>query len=412
MRDPSQPESAADNRLTRRTALHAAGAAALGASVLGASPLETTAGADEPAKNDGPVAGPTPPVNVAEYQALAESRLPKPTYEYITDGSADQETLRDNVAAFQRIKLLPPLLRGIAKPDLSTTVLGQRVDLPVMLAPVAGQSTFHPDGVLASARAAATAGTIMGVSSSAGNSAEEVAATTDGPKWFQLYVPYDRDVAKRLVERVERSGYKALVITVDLGEWKDADRRNRFALPHATLLKHLRDIGFAVNDRMSYADLMAFNEKAWDLTFTWDFFDWLRTLTKIPLLIKGVLRPDDARKAVELGLNGIVVSNHGGRRLDTVPASIDALPAIVEAVGGRTEVFLDSGVRRGTDVLKALALGARAVLIGRPYAWALAADGEAGVRGVIELFRQELELAMIACGCAKVGDIGRSLIAT
>jgi isopentenyl diphosphate isomerase/L-lactate dehydrogenase-like FMN-dependent dehydrogenase len=177
------------------------------------------------------------------------------------------------------------------------------------------------------------------------------------------------------------------------------------------LSKHLRDIGFPVSARMSYQDMLAFNETAWDLTFTWDIFGWLRTFTKLPLLIKGVLRPDDARRAVELGLDGIVVSNHGGRRLDTVPASIDALPAIAEAVGDRTEIFLDSGVRRGTDVLKALALGARAVLIGRPYAWALAADGEAGVRAVLELFCQELELAMIACGCPKVGDIDRSLLA-
>jgi 4-hydroxymandelate oxidase len=263
---------------------------------------------------------------------------------------------------------------------------------------------------LAAARAAAEAGIVYGVSSSVGHSVEEVAAAGDGPKWFQLYVPKDHAVARRLVERVERAGYQALVITVDLGEWKDADRRNRFALPHDVLRKLLVDMGFEVAPTATYQELLAFVETAWDLSFTWDFFDWLRSITRLPLLIKGVLRPDDAAQAVSIGLDGIIVSNHGGRRLDTVPASIDMLPGVVEAVGGRCEVFLDSGVRRGTDVLKALALGARGVLIGRPYAWALAADGEAGVRQVIELFRQELELAMIATGCANVGEIGKSLL--
>lgn len=426
---PSDPRHA--DRLSRRTALHAAGAAALGAAVIGpaargddlpAAMELAQAGAagdglpdgkDELAKEPLPAAGRPrhEPVNVADFQALAQAALPKGTFDYITTGSADEITLRDNVAAFQRIRILPPLLSGVSQADLATTVLKQKVSLPVLLAPVAGQAMFHPQGALAAARAAAAAGTVFGVSSSAGNSAEEIAAAGDGPKWFQLYVPNDRGVARRLVERVERAGYQALVVTVDLGEWKDADRRNRFALPHKMLLKHLRDVGFDATERMSYQEILSFNERAWDLTFSWDFFDWLRGITKLPLLIKGVLRADDARKAVSLGLDGIVVSNHGGRRLDGMPASIDVLSAVVDAVGGRTEVFLDSGVRRGTDVLKALALGARAVLIGRPYAWALSAEGESGVRKVIEMFRDELTTAMLACGCATLSDIKPSLLA-
>jgi 4-hydroxymandelate oxidase len=410
----NEPEYPPDNRLNRRTALHAAGAAALGASVLGAQARADEAAADAPRQKPtvpgGKTTGHPPAVNVADFQNRAKTKLPSPTYDYITTGSADEVTLAENVAAFQRIKLLPPLLRGVTRPDLATTVLGQAVSMPLLLAPVAGQSLFHPEGALAAARAAAAAGIVVGVSSSVGHSAEEVAVASDGPKWFQLYVPKDHAVARRLVERVERAGYKALVITVDLGEWKDADRRNRFALPHAVLRKLLVDMGFEVSPTAGYPELLAFVETAWDLSFTWDFFDWLRSITRLPLLIKGVLRPDDAAKAVSIGLDGIVVSNHGGRRLDTVPASIDMLPAVVEAVGGRCQVFLDSGVRRGTDVLKALALGARGVLIGRPYAWALAADGETGVRQVIELFRQELELAMIATGCAKVNEIGKSVL--
>jgi isopentenyl diphosphate isomerase/L-lactate dehydrogenase-like FMN-dependent dehydrogenase len=353
------------------------------------------------------------PVKVEDFQALARAKLPKPTFDYITTGSADEVTLRENVAAFQRLKVLPPLLTGVSKVDLTTTVLKQRIALPVMLAPVSVQRLFHPQGALAAARAAAAAGTVFGVSSSACNSVEEIAAASKGPKWFQLYVPKDRTVARKLVERAERAGYQALIVTVDLGEWKDADRRNRFGLPREMLLKHLRDLGFEeVNERMSYPELLAFNERAWDEALSWECFAWLRSITKLPLVIKGVLRAEDARKAVALGLDGIIVSNHGGRRLDGMPATIDRLPSVVEAVGGRAEVYLDGGVRRGTDVLKALALGAKAVLIGRPYAWALAADGEKGVQKVLELFRDELINAMMATGCAKVSEVQRSLLLT
>ncbi|MBM3804300.1 MAG: alpha-hydroxy-acid oxidizing protein [Acidimicrobiia bacterium] len=347
---------------------------------------------------------------VADYQELAKAKLPRATYEYVTTGTTEEITLRENVAAFQRLKLYPPLLTGVAEVDTATTVLQQPIALPILLAPVAGQSLFHADGVLASARAAAAAKTILGMSSGAGHSVEEVAAASDGPKWFQIYMPKDRVVARRLIERVDRSGFKAIVLTVDLGERKDADKRNRFALPEPTLRKHLRDIGFTIRDNMSYAQMLAFNNAAWDLTMSWDIFGWMRSISRLPLLIKGVLRPDDARKAVSLGLNGIVVSNHGGRRLDGMPASIDQLPSIVEAVNGRAEVLLDSGVRRGTDVLKALALGAKAVLIGRPYAWALAADGEAGVAKVLDLLREELISAMLACGCRNVREVHRSLL--
>ncbi len=350
------------------------------------------------------------PVNVTDFQELAKAALPPATYDYITTGSTDEVTLRDNVAAFQRLRLLPPLLTGVAEIDTATTVLKQPIALPILLAPVAGQSLYHPQGALASARAAAKAKTILGVSSSVGHSVEEVAAASSGPKWFQLYMPKDRAVAKRLVERAERSGFKAIVLTVDLGERKDADKRNRFTLPEPALRKHLSDIGFDLSERMTYEQLLAFNDQAWDLTLSWNAFDWLRSITKLPLLVKGVLRADDAKKAVAIGLDGIVVSNHGGRRLDGVPASIDQLPQIVAAVNGKAEVLLDSGVRRGTDVLKALALGAKAVLIGRPYAWALAADGEAGVSTILELLREELVSAMLASGCPNVAGIDRSLV--
>ncbi|HZW34946.1 MAG TPA: alpha-hydroxy acid oxidase [Isosphaeraceae bacterium] len=352
------------------------------------------------------------PVNVNEFQILAKARLPAATFEYVDGGSADEVTLAENVAAFRRLQILPPLLMGVASADPSTTVLNQPVALPVLLAPVAAQRLYHPQGALAAARAAAAAGTVFAVSSSAGHSAEEIAATGPAPRWFQIYMPRDRAVARRLVERVEAAGYQAIIITVDLGEWKDKDKRNRFTLPKEMLVKQLRDAGYdQVTERMSYPDLVEFNQRAWHREQSWDVFDWLRSVTKLPLIIKGVLRREDARKAVALGLDGVIVSNHGGRSLDGMPASITMLPGVVEAVGGRAEVYLDGGVRRGTDVLKALALGARAVLIGRPYAWALAVSGEEGVRAVLDLLREELCNAMTATGCARTSEISSTLVA-
>ena len=393
--------------LTRREVLHVGGL-----SLFSGLTLPRLLAADDVLQPGAPGDhNPDEPVKVADFQALAAAKLPKATFDYITTGSADEITLRENVTAFQRIRILPPLLTGVATADPSTTVLKQPIRLPILLAPVAGQQMYHPQGALAAARAAATAGTVYGVSSSVGHSVEEVAAASDGPKWFQLYVPKDRAVARRLVERAERAGYQAIIVTVDLGEWKDADRRNRFALPKEVLVKHLRDIGFTqISNDMNYQEVLDFNAQAWDLALSWEFFDWLRNITKLPLLIKGVLRKEDATKAVSLGLDGIIVSNHGGRRLDGMPASLEMLPEVVQAVGGRAEVFMDGGVRRGTDVLIALALGARAVLIGRPYAWALAADGEAGVRKVLDLLREEFLNAMVTTGCAKISNIRPTLL--
>ncbi|MDP6442822.1 MAG: alpha-hydroxy acid oxidase [Pirellulaceae bacterium] len=250
-------------------------------------------------------------VNIEDLRQLAKATLDKATYEYISTGSGDEFTLRDNVAALQRLQVVPPLMHGVSRVDMSTTVVGQRIAQPILLAPVAAQRMYHPDGPLAAARAALAEQTIFGVSSSAGSSVEEIAAASKGPKWFQLYTPKDRQVAKSLVQRVEKSGYKAIIVTVDLGEWKDADRRNRFALPKPMLLRHLQDVGFNVNARMSYEELVEFNMGAWRLSLSWEFFDWLRNTTDLPVLIKGVLRPEDAHRAAKIGLNGIVVSNHG-----------------------------------------------------------------------------------------------------
>lgn len=350
------------------------------------------------------------PVNVFEFEGLAKKVLPKPPFDYLSTGSEDEVTLRDNVAAYRRIRLLPPLLRGVATSDLSTTVLGTSISMPVMLAPVASQCLFHRNGELDSARAAEKAQTLFAVSTSATHSVEEIAAVTKGPLWFQLYVPRDKTVARKLVERVEHLGYKAIIVTVDRGGRKEQDMRNNFNLPKEMLWRTLRNMGHDVSRSLTNEQLLEYAVEAYHANLTWDFFDWLRSITKLPLLIKGVLTAADAQKAVSLGLEGIVVSNHGGRALDGMPATIDVLAEIVAAVNSRTEVYVDGGVRRGTDVLKALALGAKATLIGRPYAWGLAVNGEAGVTKVLSMFREELQNAMQTSGCFKISDISRSLI--
>jgi isopentenyl diphosphate isomerase/L-lactate dehydrogenase-like FMN-dependent dehydrogenase len=366
------------------------------------------AGGNEAAAVD---AWPASPVTITDFIPLAKAKLPKATFEYITSGSEDEVTLRDNVEAFRRMRILPPLLHGVQKTDLSTTVLGQKVSMPILLAPVAALRLFHPEGGRASARAAASAGTICVTSTSVGNSVEEIAAAGSGPKWFQLYVPSDRELARQLVQRAEAAGYKALVVTVDLGERKDADLRNRFSLPKDMLVKHLRDIGHKhVSEQNSYDELVAFNAKAWDVSLSVDFFQWLRRETKLPIILKGVLTKEAVQQSIDLKLDGIVVSNHGGRRLDGMPASIEMLKEVVEVADGKLEVLFDSGVRRGGDVMKALALGAKAVLIGRPQAWSLAAGGETGVKLALEILRDELTNSMISSGCATVDDIDASLL--
>ena len=389
---------------------------AFGAGLFSATQLraEDAAADDEVAKpgaDDAGAAWPAPPVTVGDFVSRAKAQLPRATFEYITNGSEDEVTLRDNVEAFRRIRVLPPLLHGVNEADPSTTVLGTRVSMPILLAPVAALRMYHPQGGRAAARAATKAGTICIASTSVGHSVEEIAESTDGTKWFQLYAPREREIARRLVERAEAAGYEALVVTVDLGERKDADLRNRFAPPKDMLLKHLHDVGYTrLTARTSYEDLLAFNSNAWEPSLSVEFFRWLRGVTRLPILLKGVLSKEAARQAIDLGLEGIIVSNHGGRRLDGMPASIDMLAEVVEAVDGKIEILFDSGIRRGGDVMKALALGAKAVLIGRPQAWALAAGGQAGVERVLDILRDELINAMIASGCPTVDDIDASIL--
>jgi 4-hydroxymandelate oxidase len=351
---------------------------------------------------------------VFDYEQIARQKLSQPFFDYIAGGADDEVTLRRNREAFARIAVRPRALVDGSNVDLSTTVLGSQIAVPLLLGPVALQRLAHPEGELASARAAAAAGTIMALSTMASATIEEVADAADGPKWFQLYVHPDRNVSKRLVQRAEAAGYLAVCLTVDVSRLgrRERDLRNRLDFPPDVVYRNF--IGEvevkAAAAQSGYSALAASADVLIDPSLTWDVIDWLRSFTSLPIVLKGIMTAEDARLAVDHGVTGIVVSNHGGRQLDGAAATIDVLPEVIQAVEGRCEVLLDSGIRRGTDVLKALALGAKAVLVGRAFMWGLAVGGEDGVSQVLAMLRNELELAMALSGCRSVAEIGASVV--
>lgn len=360
---------------------------------------------------------PGPPldfVNLAEIEAAAAERLPLAVLDYYRGGADDEVTLEANRRGFERLSLRFRVLRDVAERSLETRVLGKTVSMPVLVAPTALQRMAHPDGELATARAAAAAGTIMTVSTLATTSAEDVRRASDGRMWFQVYVYQDREATRELIARVEAAGYEALVLTVDtpiLGR-RERDVRNRFRLPEGVEIANLVPEGKQKLPHVHGASGLAVHAAyVLDPALSWRDVAWLRSISRLPVILKGIVRSDDAARAVQEGVAGIIVSNHGGRQLDTAIPSIEALPEVVEAAGDAAEVYVDGGIRRGTDVIKALALGARAVLLGRPVLWGLAVDGERGVARVLELLRDEIELAMALCGARNPGEIAPDLVA-
>lgn len=356
------------------------------------------------------------PINLHDYEQLAREKLPQMVFDYYFGGSEDEVTMRENRLSWQRLRLRPRVLVDVGTRDVSTTVLGQATSLPVLMAPCAFNALAHPDGELAVARAATAAGVIQVVSTAGTFSLEEVAAAAPGgTRWFQLYCYRDRDVTKGLVERAVAAQYHALCLTVDapLVGRRERDIRNRFGLPAGMTWKNLERVGL---DRMEAgaegSALERYISEIWDPSLTWEAIEWLRSLSPLPLVIKGILTGEDARRAVDHGAAAIIVSNHGGRQLDGTLATCEALPEVVDSVSGQAEVLVDGGIRRGSDILKALSLGARAVLIGRPYLWALAASGQAGVEHVLDLLRDELDLDMALAGCPTIASIDRSLVRT
>ena len=341
-------------------------------------------------------------VNVFDYEAAAASRLGAGPLGYFAGGAGDELTLRENVAAYGRYRLRPRVLVDVADCTTRTTVLGHDVSMPLLVAPVAFQRLVHPDGEVATARAARDAGTIMCLSTIATASPAEVAAT-GAPRWFQLYAMRDEGLTHELIGKARDCGYSALLLTVDapVPGRRERDRRTAVVIP-----PELKVASLGRGD-LTPADVLNLVSPS----LTWSDVERIAAEAGLPLLLKGVQTPEDAQLACEHGAAGIVVSNHGGRQLDGVAATIDLLVEIVDAVGGRVEVLVDGGVRRGTDVVKALALGARAVLAGRAALWGLAVDGEAGVRAVLSLLQAEIRNALELLGCRSPADLTAAHVA-
>jgi 4-hydroxymandelate oxidase len=378
-------------------------------------------------------------LSVADYERSARERLPRDVLDYFAGGALDEFTLQENTAAWRRLPLYYRVLAAVGERDLSTTVLGQRISMPIVVAPTAFHRLACEEGEVATARAAKKAGTLFILSSLSNTAMEKVfqqaeggtgpptrgfhlrTATTGragvtaqagGPCWFQLYVYKDREITRALVQRAEAAGAEAIVLTVDapgLGT-RERDMRNNFRLPDGLAVENLAPLGKGTMPMVEGSGLAAYVRENFKSDLGFDDLDWLCRCTKLPVVVKGVCRGDDARRAAEHGAKAVVVSNHGGRQLDTAPATCEVLPQVVEAVGGACEVYVDGGIRRGSDVLKAIALGARAVLVGRPILWGLTVNGEQGATNILEILKRELDEAMLLCGCTRVSDVDGSLL--
>jgi 4-hydroxymandelate oxidase len=341
---------------------------------------------------------------VSALAARARDLLPEQAWHYLAGGSGDMRTLRRNVEAWATLSLAPRVLVGVGSLDTRVRLLGLDLGAPIVIAPTASHGLFHPRGELETVHGAATAGALYVASTFSTRSVEDIGAAATGPWWFQLYVHRDRGFTRELVARAERAGASALVLTVDLPVQapSTAARRDELAAVEGSGYGNLAE-------RSTTADRLE-DDPRFDPNLTWADVGWLRSLTAMPVLVKGVLRPDDASRAIEQGVAGVIVSNHGGRALDTTPATVDVLPSVVQEVDGRVPVLVDGGIRRGTDIAKAIALGAAAVLIGRPVVWGLALGGADGVRNVLDTLRRELESAMAMLGAPTLADLSPDLL--
>ena len=359
-------------------------------------------------------ASPLDPINIEDYHALARERLTTMAYDYYDSGAHDEITLKQNKSAFDRIELHHRVMADVGARDLSIQLLGHHLKAPFMIAPTAFHKMAHREGELATVRAADSAGSIMILSTLSNTTIEKVTTTAKGPVWFQLYIYQDRVATQALIQRAEAAGCKAIVLTVDaplLGV-RERDVRNGFHLPPNLHIENVHALGMGQAPQNQLASgLASYFRSLIEPRLSWRTLDWLASVSRLPILVKGVVRPEDAVRALDHGASGVIVSNHGGRQLDTSPSTISVLPAIAEATQDLPGVLLlDGGIRRGTDILKAIACGADAVLIGRPVLWGLAVGGESGVRHILEILRSELDLAMALSGCRDISEITPALL--
>lgn len=351
-----------------------------------------------------------PKADVMRFESLARERLSQVAYDYIRSGGADEITMRENRLAFERLALSPRVLVDVSTIDTGVTLFGEKMESPILLAPIAYQRMFHPEGELATARGSSTAGSPFVVSSFTTSGIDEIVRETCQPVWFQLYVQRDRGFTRDMVERAVAQGCKAICLTVDTPVLGCRYGQLQFAVPAGIECVHVRGLEQRLKISGNQTRGFGINDALFDPKFNWRDLEWLRSIAGVPVLLKGVLTVEDAVRAVDAAVEGIIVSNHGGRNLDTLPAAIEALPGVVNAVKGRIPVLMDSGIRRGTDILMALAMGATAVLIGRPYAYGLAAAGAEGVERVIRILREELERAMALTGRRTIAEIDSSVL--
>jgi 4-hydroxymandelate oxidase len=352
-------------------------------------------------------------LNIDEFEAAARACLPAPVYDYYAGGAEDEGTLAANRSAFKRYSLLPRVLADVSTVDTAVELFGTRIASPVLIAPTAFQKLAHPDGELATARAAAACGTIHVASTMSTQPIEHITHSAAGaPIWFQLYVFRDREITRELVARAEAAGCRALclTVTVPVQGKRERDARNHFTLPEGIEMANFAGMRQARLPQTLGSGLDVFIAREFDASLQWEAIEWLASITTLPVLLKGVCHPDDASRSRDSGAAGLIVSNHGGRQLDSAIATLDALPAVVNAVAGRLPVLIDGGIRRGTDVLKAIALGATATLVGRPCLWGLAVGGQEGVEAVLSLLHDELVRALALCGKTSLGDVGIDLL--
>jgi 4-hydroxymandelate oxidase len=353
-----------------------------------------------------------PLLNIADYARAARSKLSKEMCDYFEGGALDEITLAENTAGWERLKLYYRVLAGVGARDTSTTMLGQPVSMPIAVAPTAFHRLACDEGELATTRAAKAAGILFILSSLSNTAMESVFAHAASPCWFQLYIYKDREITLDLVKRAETAGAEAIVLTVDapgLGT-RERDARNSFRLPEGLAVENLAPLGKGNFPEVKGSGLAAYVRANFKEDLGFDDLDWLCHSTRLPVVVKGVCRGDDARRAAEHGAKALVVSNHGGRQLDTAPATCAVLPDVVETAGDLCEIYVDGGIRRGSDVLKAVALGARAVLVGRPVLWGLCVGGEQGATNILSILRRELDETMLLCGCTTLGNIDGSLL--
>jgi 4-hydroxymandelate oxidase len=351
-----------------------------------------------------------PTADVTQFEPLARKRLTQMAYDYVRSGGADEISMRENRAGFGRLKLSPSVLVDVSQIDTRINLFGGEFESPILLAPVAYHRLYHPEGEIGTARGASAAGAGFVISTFTTTAIDEIARNTQRPIWFQLYVQRDRAFTKDMMQRAVASGCKAVCLTVDTPVLGNRYGQLSFGLPKELECVHLRGLTPSSPVAGHKTQRASIYDTLFDPSFNWNDLEWLRSVAGVPVLLKGVLSAEDGRLAVSCGADGVIVSNHGGRNLDTVPATIDTLPRVVEAVAGRIPLMLDSGIRRGTDVLMALALGAKAVFIGRPYIYGLTLGGARGVERVISILRDELERAMALTGRRSIAEIDSTVL--